>query len=90
MEMIIVSEEVLELSFVKAVKVTVCRVVLGPPKLWSVRKSSDCIQLRREFLQGFSWNFVSCLIWIPFKSSRNLALVTLLSRFKSIEKHNRI
>ena len=55
MEMIIVSEEVLELSFVK---VTVCRVVLGPPKLLSVRKSFDCqldcIQLRREFLQGFS------------------------------------
>lgn len=55
MEMIVVSEEVLELSFVK---VTVCRVVLGPPKLLSVRKSFDCqldcIQLRREFLQGFS------------------------------------
>ena len=51
MEMIIVSEEVLELSFVK---VTVCRVVFGPPKLLSVRKSFDCIQLRPEFLQGFS------------------------------------
>ena len=51
MEMIIVSDEVLELSFVK---VTVCRVVLGPPKLLCVRKSFDCIQLRREFLQGFS------------------------------------
>ena len=47
MEMIIVSEEDLA-------KVTVCRVVLGPPKLLSVRKSFDCIQLRREFLQGFS------------------------------------
>ena len=51
MEMIIVSEEILELSFVK---VTVCRVVLAPPKLLYVRKSFDCIQLRREFLQGFS------------------------------------